>query len=300
VHVDVPNDEREQNTPHIKQLIQPSHTHMDLNIGTAFWFASRGRGYCSDYSSAEIEEHMNIRDEASGRPLLRVGEEDAALSVGLSSWKQEEPAKSKCFGEHLVSIPSKNSDCDGVSNNPNVDAKEYIQNENVCSQLNCRRIAKPSCKYRSCKRCCLSWQKLHYSEAVKCSVHKISLGISESGQSEEAQISSMKAVNNDRSDDVDDEALDSLTSFTNELVPVIKRIEYQSTVKVLLIGIGADEQMAGYGRHRTAFVRGCRGLSSNGVTSPEEHLLKGYDELTRELNKDLQRLWQRNLGRYVN
>ena len=55
--------------------------------------------------------------------------------------------------------------------------------------------------------------------------------------------------------------------------------ECQTTASALLVGIGADEQMAGYGRHRTTFLRG------------------GYPALTEELNIDLSRLWLRNLGR---
>lgn len=49
--------------------------------------------------------------------------------------------------------------------------------------------------------------------------------------------------------------------------------------RVLLVGFGADEQLAGYGRHRTAFRSG------------------GWARLAQELERDLARLWQRNLGR---
>jgi asparagine synthetase B (glutamine-hydrolysing) len=52
-----------------------------------------------------------------------------------------------------------------------------------------------------------------------------------------------------------------------------------SAAKVLLSGVGADEQMAGYGRHRTTFQRG------------------GYLELKDELQMEVRRLWTRNLGR---
>eukprot|EP00605_Chrysophyceae_sp_TOSAG23-4_P002565 GSChrysophyteH1.ASY1.ANO1.2830.1 assembled CDS len=45
VHVDVSPDERAAAEPMITELICPSDTHMDLNIGTAFWFAARGKGY---------------------------------------------------------------------------------------------------------------------------------------------------------------------------------------------------------------------------------------------------------------
>eukprot|EP01133_Synstelium_polycarpum_P010600 gene10600-12334_t len=56
-------------------------------------------------------------------------------------------------------------------------------------------------------------------------------------------------------------------------------IRVMSTCKVLLMGSGADEQLAGYGRHRSAFARG------------------GWAVLQAELNKDFNRIWKRNLGR---
>lgn len=49
--------------------------------------------------------------------------------------------------------------------------------------------------------------------------------------------------------------------------------------RVVLSGLGADELMGGYGRHRIAFTRG------------------GYEELQKELQMDMNRLWERNLGR---
>ena len=49
--------------------------------------------------------------------------------------------------------------------------------------------------------------------------------------------------------------------------------------RILLSGLGADELLGGYGRHRNAYHRG------------------GYDELQQELQLDLDRLWERNLGR---
>ncbi|GAQ79948.1 asparagine synthase domain-containing protein [Klebsormidium nitens] len=54
---------------------------------------------------------------------------------------------------------------------------------------------------------------------------------------------------------------------------------YTSSARVLLVGSGADEQCAGYGRHRTKFREG------------------GWQRLDAEMRLDVLRLWQRNLGR---
>jgi asparagine synthetase B (glutamine-hydrolysing) len=55
--------------------------------------------------------------------------------------------------------------------------------------------------------------------------------------------------------------------------------EAESLAKVLLLGHGADEQLAGYGRHRNAWRK------------------RGEDGIKLELDKDTARLWIRNLGR---
>lgn len=54
---------------------------------------------------------------------------------------------------------------------------------------------------------------------------------------------------------------------------------YTTTARVLLSGLGADELFAGYGRHGIAFQR------------------NGFDGLIAEINLDVSRLGQRNLGR---
>jgi len=56
-------------------------------------------------------------------------------------------------------------------------------------------------------------------------------------------------------------------------------IDSNRSPRVLLLGMGADELMGGYGRHRKAFERG------------------GWKELQSELTMDQNRLWERNCGR---
>ncbi|KAL3654307.1 hypothetical protein CASFOL_003988 [Castilleja foliolosa] len=58
-----------------------------------------------------------------------------------------------------------------------------------------------------------------------------------------------------------------------------QHVRYKSTARILLVGSGADEQCAGYGRHRTKF----RNTSWLG--------------LHEEMKLDMQRIWKRNLGR---
>jgi len=56
-------------------------------------------------------------------------------------------------------------------------------------------------------------------------------------------------------------------------------LPYVSAARACLLGTGADEQAAGYSRHRAAFLRG------------------GDAALSLELEVDVRRLWDRNLGR---
>ncbi|KAJ4831422.1 hypothetical protein Tsubulata_023217 [Turnera subulata] len=59
----------------------------------------------------------------------------------------------------------------------------------------------------------------------------------------------------------------------------VERVRYKSKARIVLVGSGADEQCAGYGRHRTKY----RSASWLG--------------LNEEMKLDMQRIWKRNMGR---
>ncbi|CAK7269365.1 hypothetical protein SEPCBS119000_003531 [Sporothrix epigloea] len=71
----------------------------------------------------------------------------------------------------------------------------------------------------------------------------------------------------------------------------------ETSARVLLSGLGADELFGGYGRHAVAFRIGASEASSGVVDADEKASTAGYAALARELHLDITRLSRRNLGR---
>jgi asparagine synthetase B (glutamine-hydrolysing) len=248
VHIDVTPTERDQHEAHIKQLIKPRDTHMDLNIGSAFWFAARGHGYIKTYTEIQRLDAANAND--NGRPLLRIGAAGAAAGVGMTIWTQKQTQKQtgQCnstgdeVGSHQIQAPR-------------------------CSRAGCRRVGKRNCLNDLCRQCCL---KIHSEQAgeqmrfTSCPAHK---------SNSKHSFQDVKQKEEGLDDGQEEE--EKIEEREGEEI----EIPYCSRSRILLVGLGADEQMAGYGRHRTTYLR-------DGTTGLEE-----------ELNRDLTRLWERNLGR---
>ena len=130
----------------------------------------------------------------------------------------------------------------------------------LCIRRGCTRFAVQSCIFQACKSCC---GKLHGpisaflgTRANLCHVH------------------THLSVDTPKGSDV------KVRPFKVQQPPFASTVsDITSQAKILLSGVGADEQMAGYGRHRTTYQRG------------------GYEALRSELLMEVNRLWTRNLGR---
>ena len=81
------------------------------------------------------------------------------------------------------------------------------------------------------------------------------------------------------------------------------RIPYASRARVLLLGQGADEQCAGYSRHRAAFRAGASSGEAIRALAKEDGPAEGlspardWEALGDAVRLDATRLWRRNMGR---
>jgi asparagine synthetase B (glutamine-hydrolysing) len=229
IAVDVTYSEVMVERQRILTLIKPLSTHMDFNIGSAMWFASRGLGRC----------------------VLPIPKWET-LSTPHSMQSSERPFN--------VSVS-----CNLSQNSSKPSSKKV-----ACINSQCLRRAHSACVFQSCTVCCSSYRKkissfLGGSATGVCQAHSFSRELFPKSSSDP-----------DKRNDSDK------GSVTPEKIlpfPHLSDAYVISGAKVLIVGIGADEQMAGYGRHRAVYKRG------------------GYRALRIELDMEMDRLWQRNLGR---
>lgn len=132
----------------------------------------------------------------------------------------------------------------------------------------CSNIAHPKCDRNLCGNCC------RRRGVDDCGVHPPRRGVDEKQAAAAARAARRHLDSLEQQHDYDRAVYDDSGFYRRG-----PTCEYECQARVLLVGMGADELLAGYARHRTAWRRG------------------GRAALQAELALDLSRIPQRNLGR---
>eukprot|EP00667_Euglena_gracilis_P005545 EG_transcript_5585 len=250
VEIDLTAAEAEEAMPRLVRLIHPCDTVMDLNIATALWAAAQGKG-CIRECGADPPVAVRSR-------LVRYGVADAVSESPASA-----PAESDGSSSPGGSVPDAAAIPDAFR--PLCEAlwalsamPSSVDEERVRLSL----LGGPEWP--------LPWRELGYRRMKLYVRAARDAGVVETGP------------------EGDSMPWCRLTAAVREVYaarsavqpePAAPRRAVVSSARALLLGIGADETLAGYGRHRTTFLRG------------------GTEALVAELELDFGRLWKRNLGR---
>lgn len=233
-----------------RQAALLSYNEMLLNYPTRKW---RFIAVDVDYSEV-LKEEQTIRNLIS--PLSSTMDFNIATAFWFASRGQGVILDSKYF-QHS-------------SNHLRFAGEQSLIKDQSCSTYGCKRKVQDGCIFHSCKVCCSSnylrlINKYLGGKADLCEVHAVKKG------EKSAKKKSMKQSSQNIQPGANQEQTSKATSQ--------ERVKFLSRARVILVGIGADEQLAGYGRHRVTYERG------------------GYDALREELKMEKSRLWTRNLGR---
>ncbi|KAG2770416.1 hypothetical protein JG687_00016115 [Phytophthora cactorum] len=272
VKVNVSREELSSMQREVLTLMAPCDTHMDFNIGAAFWFLSRGRGELK--SSTQTTENATLED--------------------LNAFLNPQRADLRKLETEVAAL--------GLFD-PTI-------NDTLCPVDRCGRKRKNGCVLGVCKSCCFKIQRavdkisprgvdmhVNQREAQGCRAKLVSMGFQSEAHIDlllkvletkckdeqdptngtiECRVLCCR-VHRSKQDQVNQSSQPAATSTVHD--KPTSSYEYQTSARVVLVGIGADEQLAGYGRHRTTLING------------------GEAALRAELQMDLGRIWKRNLGR---
>lgn len=258
VKVNIPRSELASRQHEVQTLMAPCETHMDFNIGAAFWFLSRGYGE------------------------LQPSTQENATLVELNAFLTPERADLRELETKVAAL----------------ELFDVSRETLLCPVVKCGRKRKSGCVVGVCKSCCFKIQraveKLVPCEsdndqrvAQGCRAMLVAMGIQS-----ESHVDLLLNLLKEKRQDTEDSYLccrvhrtkQKIVKATEPDLTTIKTgseptTKYQTNARVVLVGIGADEQLAGYGRHRTTLING------------------GEAALRSELQMDLDRIWKRNLGR---
>ncbi|ESL08270.1 hypothetical protein TRSC58_04030 [Trypanosoma rangeli SC58] len=260
VLVDVPHN---SNTSYVRSLVCPGNSIIDMSIGTALWHAAQGCGrmqrVCAD---AEIALRMRSRTHSCGRhKLYRVSTARMAGACELEGEipTHDEPDNEAKFAPLLEAII----------------AELEAFNEKPSSPVLLSTLGKDHAASLRPVLCKYGYKKLgsYLNDASAA-------GVIAFARHDEAPSKAICLVKQADMAKVRRVAPAMWLVDDDESSPLGSCVDtYTCESRVLLLGMGADETLGGYVRHRRAFER------------------RGVTGLAEELGRDFARLWKRNLGR---
>nr|CCC89837.1 conserved hypothetical protein [Trypanosoma congolense IL3000] len=248
----------ESDDTHIRNLIFPKGDAIDISIGTALWHAAQGRGRMQRIRHGN---HHAREERPCKHKLCRLsaGDADSSDDQGTPTTYDADDSLSKFspLVDALVEeLEAFGGGCPTAPVLLSTLGKDYM--------LKLRPVI-TRCGYKKLGRYVKDAEMAGVITFVK--------------QNEAPS----KAIRLARPEDLERvrrvQPADWL-QISNETSPISTHVEnYKCEARVLLLGMGADETLGGYTRHRRAFER------------------RGIRGLAKELNHDFARLWERNLGR---
>lgn len=260
VLVDVPHGAE---LSHIQGLVFPGDSVIDMSIGTALWHASQGRGrmqrvYASDEVASKLSAGTSLRNRHKLYRLAMDNSQSFSVAEELIPTNNCVNDEAR-FAPLLEAVISEVEAFGGVPTTPVL-------------------LSTLGKDHATALRPVL--EKYGYKKLGAYLNDASSAGVIAFARRDEV---SSKAIRLVRPADL--ARVQSVTPAKwlvcdGESSPLGSCVEdYVCEARVLLLGIGADETLAGYTRHRRAFER------------------RGVRGLVEELNRDFGRLWKRNLGR---
>lgn len=288
VLVDATQQEALEAQPRVLELIYPRTSVMDLNIGTALWFASRGIGrvYVLSSTSVVIEGGLAPLPVAANSKHLRIARAVAAVATSNGSVN----------GSSAAEVPTGDDDLEGARSTeaattvdkfqPLVDV--LVQEGFDGNGSDGGRVLLSTLGKEYGDVLTPAWRSLGYRKLGVYLNDAACAGVVSFGGGSTSKYVSLK-----RDADIR-RAMERVAAGREaSLLPFLRHATpteatsisppssdlYTASSRVLLLGMGADESLGGYMRYRRTFER------------------EGVNGLTSEMQRDFARLWTRNLGR---